>query len=118
MEWTKGVFRGTKVVAHIPNGEASGIRNEMMQFGKYEKEFNIDTNGIVQHMKTALSTTTTHMNNATLEKKDKQSIMKQYRNACRMISIYTSLVFFTYRLHCEYMLNRRAILQNLYQKGG
>ena len=47
---------------------------------------------------------------------EKQSILSKMNRIGKLFVMYLNMLQMMYRLHVEYVLNRRAILRRLYQK--
>lgn len=109
-------FRGRKSEKTY-RGEMAGVFiQEIRAFDKTKTTYQQDINAAERMAKSAHDILRTHIRNGTESEEDKRSALKYLKNIYRIITLYVNIIAFTYRLHVEYILNRRALVTRLYEK--
>lgn len=109
-------FRGRKSQRTYRGEMANAFIQEVRAFAKTKTSYQQDINAAERIAKSAHDIVRGHLRNNSMSEEDKRSSLKYLKNVYRMITIYVNLISFTYRLHVEYILNRRALINRLYEK--
>lgn len=109
-------FRGRKSEKTYRGEMVNVFINEIRSFAKTKTSYNQNINAAERIAKTIASTCEGHMRNASMSDEDKQHILKLQKNLDRMIVLYANMIYFSYRLAVEYILNRRVLVTKLYEK--
>lgn len=109
-------FRGRKSEKNYRGEMAEGFLNDIRNFAKVKTTYSQDISAAERICKSALSKCSGIMRGTNYSDEDKKMILKYQRAIYRILISYCNLIYFTYRLYTEYILNRRLLVQRLYQK--
>lgn len=109
-------FRGRKSEKTYRGEMANAFIQEVRAFSKTKTVYQQDINAAERMAKTAHGILRSHIRNGSISEEDKRSELKYLKNAYRLITLYVNIIAFTYRLHVEYILNRRALITRLFEK--
>lgn len=109
-------FRGRKSEKNYRGEMAEGFLNDIRNFAKVKTTYSQDISAAERICKSVVSKCTGIMRGTQYSDDDKKMVLKYQRSVFRIMSAYLNLVYFYYRLYTEFILNRRLIIQRLYQK--
>lgn len=109
-------FRGRKSEKNYRGELVNDLINQVRNFAKTKTSYSQDINAAERIAKSAQSTVESHMRSSDYSDEDKQQIIKLQRNLNRMLVTYANMIYFIYRLNVEYILNRRALIERLFEK--
>ena len=113
--WTQGQFRGKKAERQLDSTDAKLYLRQMQAFEKIDTQLKKDLNdadALINRLRTARQ----YMVSSRAPIQEKQSILSKMNRIGKLFVMYLNMLQMMYRLHVEYVLNRRAILRRLYQK--
>lgn len=114
--WLQTQFRGRKSVRQIAPEEANKCASLMQEYSHVQGIFRTDI-GAVDTMIRAMAThVRPQLSSTGIDGVMKQKLLKRTDRMNKLISMYLSSIVMTYRLHTEFILNRRALMRRLYQK--
>lgn len=109
-------FRGRKSEKNYRGEMAEGFLNDIRNFAKVKTTYSQDISAAERICKSVLSKCNGIMRGTNYSDEDKKMVLKYQRSVYRILVSYCNLIYFTYRLYTEYILNRRLLVQRLYQK--
>lgn len=112
--WTQTQFRGRKAERTIPNSEAQKCVQAMNEYARLQNVINQDINEITRCINTMNAKVRGTLSNSMTDDQTRQTMLKRVDRCCKLFTMYMAHVNMVYRLHTEYILNRRAVLKRLY----
>ena len=109
-------FRGRKSEKSYRGEMASNFIQEIRSFDGTRSSYTQDIQAATRIVKSMQNTVKNQIRNTQFSDDDHRSIIKYLRNMIRMMTIYINMIYFIYRLEVEYILNRRLIINRLYEK--
>lgn len=109
-------FRGRKSEKSYRGEMGAKLIQEVRSFDKTRSTYTQDMQAATRVVKNMQSTVKNQIRNMQFSDEDRCSLIKYLRNMVRMMTIYINMIYFVYRLEVEYILNRRIIINRLYEK--
>jgi hypothetical protein len=109
-------FRGRKSEKTYKGDMANSFAQEIRSFAKTKTSYTQNIQAAQRMITTLDSLCNTHMKNGSMGDQEKKRVLVLQRNGSGMIVLYLNMIYFCYRLHVEYILNRRALLSRLFEK--
>lgn len=109
-------FRGRKSEKNYRGEMANKFIQEVRSFASTKATYTQDMQAAIRTTKSMQNTMKNQIRNMNFSEEDRRSLIKYLRNMVRMMTIYINLIYFVYRLEVEYILNRRLIINRLYEK--
>lgn len=114
MSWIQTQFRGRKAEMHLSAQDINKYVRQMEDFTKVETQLKGDLANVDRAIQMINAKVRNQLNSSTVSAQEKGRIMKRVNHMGRVFAMYNNMVYMIYRLHVEYVLNRRAILKRLY----
>lgn len=109
-------FRGRKSEKTYRGEMANKFIQEVRSFAKTKSTYKQDMDMASRVANNITNTMKGQVRNSSFSDEDRRSLLKMMKSMQKMLSTYTALIYFVYRLEVEYILNRKAIISQLYQK--
>ena len=109
-------FRGRKSEKNYRGEMANKFMQEIRNFASTRTSFTQDTQAAQRVSKATVSAAGMQLRNTSFSTEDRQAIMKMLQAYTKLVALYMDVVGFVYRLEVEYILNRRAIMNRLFEK--
>lgn len=109
-------FRGKKGEMVYKGDMAKKYVLDVRNFAKTKTTYTQDITAAERVTKSMQNTLKSKLRNSSLSDTDRGTILKLATNALRMVTFYINLIYFVYRMECEFIINRRAIITQLYEK--
>ena len=110
-------FRGRKSEKTYRGDMAQTFIQEVRSFAKTKTTYQQDMEAADRALKQLQNIARGQLaNSANVDDNEKRGFVKLVKNAHHMIVLYANMIYFMYRLHVEYILNRRLLINRLYTK--
>ena len=114
MSWIQTQFRGRKAEMQLSSQDINKYVKQMEDFAKIETQLKGDLANVERAINQINAKVRNLMNSSTVNAQEKGRVSKRLNPMGPVFAMYNSLVYMMYRLHVEFVLNRRAILKRLY----
>ena len=114
MSWIQTQFRGRKAQMSLSAQDINKYVRQMEEFDKIEAQLKSDLANVDRALNQMNSKVRNILNSSTVNHQEKGRVIKRVNHMGRVFAMYNNMVYMMYRLHVEFVLNRRAILKRLY----
>lgn len=115
--WVQTQFRGRKTQVSLSAHDINKYVRQMEDFAKIETQLRGDITNVERAINQMNAKVRNILNSSTVQAQEKGRIMQRVNHMGRVFAMYNNMVYMMYRLHVEFVLNRRAILKRLYAAG-
>lgn len=109
-------FRGRKSEKTYRGEMANALIQEVRQFSKVRSTYTQDIAAVKRIATSVQNTCIGLMKRSNYIDQDRQRVLVYQRNINRALIVFCNMIQFVYRLHVEYITNRRILITRLYEK--
>ena len=109
-------FRGRKSEKTYQGGEVNQFIQEVRSFAKTRTTYNQDIQAAKRINNSITSICTSLVKRSQYIDEDRRKILNLQRTLNRMLVFFCNMIQFVYRMHIEYITNRRILITRLYEK--
>lgn len=114
VSWTQAQFRGRKSELTYHSSDASKFIKDMQQYSRIVRVIVQDLAEVDRLLGLLQNQLRGQLASEVVDYQLKQTYIKRMDRCAKIFIMYLNMITMTYRLHTEYILNRRAVLKRLY----